>query len=329
MSITVPVNSSTTITYGETSGSLSGHARGSADILTITGSGDILSIVAVGDANSLSQHAIGGNDTVTASAFFAEAVGDALTITGHARGGDDMVSAAAPGPATAIGDAETISGHGWGGNDQILASGFGYGDAYLITDHGHGGNDTITNFSGDSAGLSFGDAATMSGSARGGDDLLVAHGFDATLYGDAQILTGHARGGNDTLVSSSPASATAILYGDGQTLAGHAHAGDDVLISGPSDDQMWGDAAVVGPHATRGVNRFVFAPQNGHDQIMDFQPAKDHIELDGFGFGSFQALAKLFHTTPDGVLISFDANDDILVRNVSVNQLHPGEFILT
>jgi hypothetical protein len=325
-------DSSSTTTYGDSSGILKFHAQGLADVLAVTGSGDVLSIVAVGDANSLSGRASGGDDTVSASAFFAEAVGDAFTISGHARGGDDVVSAAAPGPATAIGDAETISGDGWGGDDQILASGLGYGDAYLITDRGHGGNDTITNFSGDFAGQSFGDAATMSGHARGGDDLLVVHGFGAAIYGDAQTMTGHAQGGNDTLEapSSTPASVVSALYGDGETLADRARGGDDVLISGrQADDQMWGDAAVVGPHATRGADRFVFAPQNGEDQIMDFQPGKDHIELDGFGFTSFGAVATHFQPTADGVLISFDADDGVLVRNVAVNQLHAADFILT
>lgn len=332
MSVTVPIDPYAVITYGDTSASLGDRARGGGDSFIATGGGDVMGVTAVGDANSLLGQAIGGNDTVTASAFFAEAVGDAFTITGRARGGDDVVSAAAPGPATAIGDAETISGQGWGGDDQVLASGLGYGDAYLITDHGHGGDDTITNFSGDYAGLSFGDAATMRGCARGGDDLLVAHGFGATIYGDAETLTDRAQGGDDTLTapSSTPSFATSLLFGDGQTLDGRARGGDDVLISGArSADQMWGDAAVVGPQATRGVDRFVFGPQNGHDQIMDFQPGVDRIELDGLALGGFQALTEHFQTTPDGVLISFNADDDILVRNIGANQLHAADFILT
>ncbi|CAN7344646.1 hypothetical protein LJR225_002021 [Phenylobacterium sp. LjRoot225] len=332
MPVTVYIDQFSAITYGNTSGNLSGRTRGDADVLTVTGSGDILSVVAVGDADSLLRQATGGNDTVTATALFAEAVGDAFTITDCARGGDDVVSASAPGPATAIGDARTISGRGWGGDDQVLASGFGYGDAYLITDQGHGGDDTITNFSGDFAGRSFGDAATMSGSARGGDDLLSVNGFGAAIYGDAETLTDRAQGGDDTLTapSSTPSFAVAFMYGDGQTLAGRARGGDDVLISGQrANDQMWGDAAVVGPHATTGADRYVFAPQNGDDQIMDFQPGKDLIQLDGFGFSDFQALATHFQSTPDGVLISFDADNGVLVRNVGLNQLHSADFILT
>jgi Ca2+-binding RTX toxin-like protein len=171
----------------------------------------------------------------------------------------------------------------------------------------------------------------MSGHAIGGDDFVTAGaGVGATLlFGDAVILKDHAQGGNDTLVTTAGPGANVIMYGDGQTLADHARGGNDVLISGASNDQMWGDAAVVGPQATRGVNRFVFAPGNGHDQIMDFQPGKDHIELDGFGFGTFQVLASHFQATPNGVLISFDANDDILVRGVTGSQLHQGDFVLT
>lgn len=313
------------VVYGDTSGDLADHAQGADDVVDQEGGTRFL--IVVGDADALTGHAVGGNDTVTADARFAEALGDAFTITDHARGGDDVVTADSPGSNFAIGDAETISGHGSGGNDRVFTGeGASIGDALLITDHGRGGDDTIS-ISGESA-VAYGDAETMSGYAKGGDDMITAHNYGFTEYGDAEVLKDHAQGGNDTLVGLS-LGFPSKMYGDGQTLADYAKAGDDVLISGSGDQLMWGDAEVVGPHATRGVNRFVFAPQNGHDQIMDFQPGKDHIELDGFGFSGFQALAAHFQATPDGVLISFDTDDDILVRNVGVNQLHAADFILT
>ena len=81
-----------------------------------------------------------------------------------------------------------------------------------------------------------------------------------------------------------------------------------------------------GPNATTGADLFVFHPLNGHDQIMDFEPGKDRIELDGFGLTGFQDLASHLQTTPDGVLISLDAAN-ILVRHVTVAQLGAGDFV--
>jgi hypothetical protein len=271
-------------------------------------------------------------------------IGDALTITDHGQGGDDVfIVPAVIGALSEIayGDAETMSGHARGGADQIdVSAGFnaiGVGDAWLMIGHAVGGNDVLTGFvSGRGQPVLYGDANTMSGHALGGDDTLTAQaGSGGVLYGDAYTLTANAHGGDDLLVGGAnlsgadPYHPNNRMYGDGQELLGNAHAGDDTLVSGQgSPDLMWGDAAVVGPNATRGDNLFVFAPQNGHDQIMDFQPGKDRIELDGFGFSGFQDVAKLFQSTPDGALISFDANDDILVRGVAANQLGPGDFLL-
>ncbi len=255
----------------------------------------------------------GGADIVTAGARGgADAVGDALALTGHAHGGDDTVTAQSDFAALAIGDAATPSDHAVGGND-LLTGNSAHGSVALI-----------------------GDAETLSDHARGGDDTLTGRmGYPADMFGDAQTLTGFAQGGNDRLVGASnipegaPFGGPNHLYGDGLQLLDHAHAGDDTLVSGTiSDDIMWGDAATVGPDAVRGRNLFVFAPQNGHDQIMDFQPGKDRIELAGFGFGSFQDVANLFHATPEGVLISFDPGDDVLVRGTSAGQLTASDFLL-
>lgn len=194
-----------------------------------------------------------------------------------------------------------------------------------------GGNDTLTAAGTRTQVHLYGDAITMSGYARGGDDVLTATNPGPVLYGDAQILSGHAHGGDDLLTVQSSGGIIengSTLYGDGEQLLGHAAGGDDTLVSSSYAETMYGDAAVVGPHATTGADLFVFSPPNGHDQIMDFQPGKDRIELKGFDLTGFKELASHFQATPDGVLISFDAADDILVRNVTVAQLHAHDFVL-
>lgn len=202
----------------------------------------------------------------------------------------------------------------------------------------HGGNDQVTGSGGHGSPASlYGDAETMSGHSMGGDDTITGvTGAPEQMIGDASLLTNNAHGGDDLLIAGAntvpnvPQGGVNAMYGDGLTLSGHAHGGNDTLVSGQgSTDLMWGDAATVGPDATTGADRFVFAPANGHDQIMDFQLGKDIIELAGFGFTGFQDLASHFQATPDGVLISFDANDDILVHGVTPSQLTSSDFVFT
>jgi Ca2+-binding RTX toxin-like protein len=310
------------------------NAVGGGDTLS---GGGVLSTTLIGDAFNLGNRAQGGDDVITAAAQLgaAEAYGDGLTMTGHARGGADAIEVS--GRSTlAYGDARTLAGHAEGGADSILvaAGGLGsesYGDAALMTDHAAGGNDHLQANTGAQFTRLVGDAGTMDGFARGGDDTLTTTEapravvpYLADLYGDALFLRENARGGDDLLQGTTAFDST--LYGDGLELQDHAVGGDDTLTGGAGSDVMWGDAAVVGPQARTGTDLFVVTV-GGHDQIMDFEPAKDRIELAGFGVDSFDAVLGRLQTTADGVLVSIDAADDLLIRGVTASQLGPGDFL--
>jgi hypothetical protein len=311
----------TLIVYGDTSGDLSDGAHAAAQSLSgsnivigdahaffgnAVGGDDTISmgginhdITAIGDAQTITDTAIGGNDAIVANAnlFAATAYGDALVLSGDAHGGDDRVSASGRSTATAYGDAKTISDHAQGGNDTVTLGGnrFGstaYGDAETITDHGQGGNDIITASGADTAG-------------------------GTQLYGDAKTLSGFAVGGNDTITG---ARFGGQMYGDGGSLLDSATGGNDTLISGPSNDQMWGDAATVAATAQTGDDLFVFnrssAANLGNDTIEDFQPGKDHIELQNYsGVAGFGDLSSHITDTSDGEMITFDSQNTILVAN--------------
>lgn len=336
----MPVTLYQPIVYGDVSGDLGDHAQAADQVLDFSNS-DTNTRTVVGDARNLLAHAAGGDDVITNFAFgAATAIGDAVTISGYARGGDDVVRAGSRGGAAALGDAVSMWGHAHGGNDTVLAqsdfAATAYGDADTMSGHAVGGNDSLTGSNAHGSVTLIGDAETMADHVRGGGDTLAGRaGYPAEMFGDAKTLTGSARGGDDLLVGGAnipegaPFSGPNYLYGDGLALLDHAHAGDDTLVSGQgADDIMWGDAAIIGPHAVRGQNLFVFGPQNGHDQIMDYRPGVDRIELVGFGFSSFQEVASYLQTTPDGVLLSFDAGDDILLRGVSMGQLTGRDFVL-
>jgi hypothetical protein len=300
------------ITFGDTSGNLANNALAAAQTISIdTNTGPQ---TLVGDALTLAGHAVGGGDTLSAGGMAPTIIiGDAVTIIGRARGGDDDVTAGTEAMPTAFGDAVTLSGHARGGNDSVSAIGGSFGPM---------------------SGTAYGDSETITGHASGGDDVVTV-GLAGTAYGDAQTLSGHAIGGDDTFIGSLGImpGGTAQMYGDGAELLGHSRGGNDTLKSGEAtNDQMWGDAAVVARSAITGADTFVFSPHNGQDTIMDFRHNKDHIELKGFGFATFDDVASHVQYTPDGALIAFDSTsygvqDTILV--VGVAQLSANDFILS
>jgi hypothetical protein len=354
-------------TYGDTSGDLGDHILAGDQTLSLTIPPEGGSETLVGDANTLFDHAVGGNDILSGGVVVfasAEILGDAVTITDHAQGGNDQITDA--GPYAAIGDAETLTGHAQGGDDTVSAPGGGtqgagsiaMGDATTMNDHAHGGNDTVS-----ATGTAYGDAVAISGSAVGGNDTVIAlagtgpgacgdaasitdHGqggddvvigptasqFTAQLSGDGS-LSGNATGGNDTLMAQG---ATTNMYGDGLRLLDHSKGGNDTLISGSGNDQMWGDAATIAPTAQTGTDTFVFSlalihgtsPSIGHDTIEDFQPGQDHIQIQGFeNVTSFADVASHTTDTAQGALITIDANDSILVAND--HNLNSGDFFFT
>jgi hypothetical protein len=313
---------------------LTGQAHAPGETFTVP-SGEFYTVV--GDVHGLSGQAQGGDDVMSFYATFLNSVyGDALTISDHARGGDDQIYAnVIPGVAV-VGDAETLSDYGVGGGDTLTSTGFGstgIGDATSLTDHARGGGDLITALgSGDKGwGEAYGDGVTMSGYAVGGDDTITGR----IAYGDARTVSDHAKGGDDLVqgVEEPPVSYAEgnLLYGDGGSLLGYAQGGNDTLVGDdPAPDYMWGDAATISATATTGADLFVFHPNNGQDQIMDFQPGKDRIEIDGYGVSGFTALVSHLQATADGVLITLDANDTpdtVLVRGVTIAQLSAGDFV--
>lgn len=299
------------IVFGDTPGSMSGHAHAGAQTVFVNSNPG--SQTFVGDASTLLRYAIGGNDVLSSGGMAPNIlIGDAITMSGRSRGGDDDVHANSEPPPTALGDAVTMSSGARGGNDTVYAVGGRFGP---------------------DGGPAYGDAETMSDRAKGGNDVVTG----GIMYGDAQTLKGLAAGGNDTLIAfDAPLpQISSLMYGDGAELLGRARGGNDTLITGEgSNDRMWGDAAMVSPTAKLGADMFSFSPHNGRDAIEDFTPGQDHIQLVDFGFTGFNDVASLIQYTPDGALITFDTvsyynnplHDSILVAGI--NQLGAGDFIL-
>ena len=92
---------------------------------------------------------------------------------------------------------------------------------------------------------------------------------------------------------------------------------------------MWGDAAEVGPHAGTGADLFVIKEAVSVEDIVDFQPGKDRIELDGEGISNFQDLTGHMQMTQEGVVISLPSHGQLVLHGIAVNQLSPQDFIFS
>jgi hypothetical protein len=190
------------------------------------------------------------------------------------------------------GDAFSMSAKAVGGDD-ILSGGFTaqenllVGDAWQMSQHARGGNDILTGGALAEFNVLYGDAFSLSGQTQGGNDLLTggANTIERnTLYGDAYKMSGEVRGGDDVLQAAvSFYGGANLLYGDAYSMTGWAAGGNDVLVSGSGNDDMWGDAAVMLEEATGGSDTFVFALNNGHDTVHDFEQGKDYIDLTAWG----------------------------------------------
>ncbi len=143
---------------------------------------------------------------------------------------------------------------------------FGTGGEGDDTVSGGAGNDFIASTSGaDSLSGDEGNDIVYGGT---GNDTVTGGDGDDFLYGESESdsLTGGA--GNDFLDGGS----------ESDSLSGGA--GNDSLIGGSGNDSLTGGA---------GEDVFIFGPASGNDQIVDFTPGVDIIEI----AGSDQTIAEI------------------------------------
>ena len=111
------------------------------------------------------------------------------------------------------------------------------------------------------------------------------------------------------------------LYGTEQSDRIDGKGGDDILIG------------------LGGADVFVFGANSGHDTILDFKAGTDKISLPTtIGFASDETAFQSWlaaHGSATGsnnadTLIRIDeaAHDTILLKNVALNQLHVGDFLI-
>jgi Ca2+-binding RTX toxin-like protein len=214
----------------------------------------------------------------------------------HGGAGDDTINGG-PGIATA-----TDQLYGDDGNDIIKA---GNGDTGALLDGG-AGNDQL-----------YGGWATNVINGGDGNDYLSSGGGNDTLYGGA---------GNDSMKGGQ--GATQMSGDDGNdTLMGGT--GNEFLYGGNGDDRLTGDGGNDTLSGGAGSDTFIFSPGFGKDAIVDFQNtdgAHDVIQFSRTVFADFSAVQSHMAQSGTSVVITFDANNSVEIRNTTLDQLHASDF---
>ena len=113
-----------------------------------------------------------------------------------------------------------------------------------------------------------------------------------------------------------------LLGGDGNdTINGNADA--DTLIGGAGNDTMTGGTQ---------SDKFVFQTGFGQDTINDFTvgaASDDVIEFQNSMFANFAAVQAASQQVGSDVLITVDASNTILLKNVTLGNLHQDDFLFS
>jgi len=269
--------------------------RGAADF---TGNGNALANTMIGGAGSDTLGGLAANDDIAGNS------GDDSLAGGN---GEDVLRGQA-GTDMLLGGWQSDWLDGGTGADRLV------GDQEWLSSQG--ANDRLDG--GDDGDLLIGDATNIYGSGKGGSDRLTGGAGDDILIGDGDVMTDSARGGADTLDGGD---GNDWLYGDGRESAATVTGGADKLYGGDGTDHLIGGGGNDLLEGGAGADWFVFAPGSGADEIADFTPGADHIDLSAFDI-AYEQLG--FTTSAGGLRISM-GTDSIFVRGAQ--ELSPNDFV--
>jgi serralysin len=218
---------------------------------------------------------------------------------------------------------------GWDGNDQLL--GGGGSDAF----NGGAGNDYIDG----------GVGADGMGGGLGNDDFVVGdagdtifefagQGTDRALVTVNHTLNAHVEIG---AIITTASGITLTGNADGNTLFGNigndtlnGGGGNDAFSAGAGDDWLSGGTGNDALHGGAGNDRFVFMRGDGFDTVADFvagDGSGDLIDLRQFGIADFAGAQTFLSQSGADVVFSFDAANQLVLKNVSLPALNASDFV--
>jgi Ca2+-binding RTX toxin-like protein len=290
--------------------SVSGAAHGSV-ALDADGNPVFTSAGNFSGAASFDYTVSDGHGTSTATVHFT--VDGPAQILGGGPGDDFLAGADGNDRVTGNGGADVLVGGN--GNDWLIG-----GKGHDVLFGGHGGDTMLGGVGDDIYYVDNASDLVADGKNGGVDEVRSSISLTLGSYIENLVLNGAVNGTGNKLDNHITGSDQA------NTLSGMI--GRDVLEGAGGDDTLIGG---------RDSDTFVFRPGFGHDTITDFAVAGSYSAIgpthDVLVFGSsvFADAAAMFAHSADtaqGMLITADAGDSVLLKGVTVAQLqaHPEDF---
>ncbi len=122
------------------------------------------------------------------------------------------------------------------------------------------------------------------------------------------------------------------LTGGGNIDVLFGYDGNDTLNGGGGNDQLTGGTGSDVLTGGGGDDTFHFRIGDGNDTITDFVAgagSNDLIDLHGYGIAELRRAQGLMTQVGADTLIALDAQDHLLLQNVTMAQLNSGDFLLS
>jgi Ca2+-binding RTX toxin-like protein len=78
-----------------------------------------------------------------------------------------------------------------------------------------------------------------------------------------------------------------------------------------------------------GNNTFVFDPQFGKDDIVEFDTNKDVVQFNHALFANYAAVIGSAHRVGHDTVITHDTSNTVTLENVAISSLHASNFQFT
>ena len=151
-----------------------------------------------------------------------------------------------------------------------------------------------------------------------GTDAVVAVGADkAALQGERLALTFDDQGTHTV----------AIDYNANNQIAGST--ADEGIFGGSDGERLDGGSGDDTLFGGGGADTFAYGLASGDDTILDFASGTDTLELFGLGFIDSADAYAAFDATSDGLTLSLDAENSLLLANLQLSQFAADDILLT
>ncbi|HVQ67795.1 MAG TPA: calcium-binding protein, partial [Bradyrhizobium sp.] len=210
---------------------------------------------------------------------------------------------------------------------------------------GNGGNDTLTGFGGSDTYIyrvgSGNDVVSESGADAGTDNIklvgLNVSDVEFMRWANNLYITINATGERIQVDNqfSGGAGIEQVTFANGSTMdrAQIASAawfrgtsGNDTISGTSGNDTIFGGAGNDTLSGGSGSDTFVFRANLGQDTVTDFTAGSDVLEFQNGLFADAAAVLAAATTSGNDTLITIDAGNTILLKNVAVANLHVGDF---